>query len=267
MIGDNMIKFYLNTLLRSKELQVMVQPTSYFIDKVNQNVPVLFMIYPKQHYFQSFMENQNLNINNDNFLPLIDKYYEINQNYESQLINENIIFQKSNSEYELPSFYINKSYIEIEDIVNCCRIYASNIGQDSFEVLIDRDQAIFQNNELLDIDIILNHPENSVISAYIDMREASTIHNKDIVIMFILDKWLHQEMKKHPKSPKHLNDLMIPINNGEHFVFNHILENEIKNETLSNMNLFHYLETLWGKDKGEFLKELIYENPYRRWKY
>lgn len=259
-----MIKLYLNGSVRSKELQVIVHHSEEFISE--GMFPISFVIYPKEKYFQNFIENESVGkITSENISRLIDKYLKIYEDYSKRLSMNHIIFKESNR-FDMNTFYINKSFIEVQDIINCSIIYSKFISGNSFTLYFYKNTPLYENDNLLNLDLINNNNENYLMENYIRERENYILDYEDIVKLFILEKWIQQE--KYKQNPKYdFRDYLIEDDNKKgHFVFNDTDIKLIEKKIIQDINLKTVLKRLYGKEKGNYLLNILKEDSFKYWK-
>lgn len=247
-----MIKFYLNTVIRSKEYQVIVQPTSSFL--TDKGVEILFLINPKKLYFQHFIEKQNVDVNKENFINILNQYISVLYNYEDKLLKERYVYVDDKSIDELPNFYVNKPYIEIEDIIECCKMYASIHNEEKIEVYLNDKLPLYINNELINTELVLNNRENILMDIDILKQQKLVLDKTDTIILNIIDKWLDKEMKLHSNIDELYNNMMIPVEEKEakYFMFNEELFKKIETDVIQSLKLNEFLSELYGEEKAQF---------------
>lgn len=258
--------FYLNSHLRKKEFHVMVQPTSQFI--VDDVVPVFFYIHSKPKYFQDFMEDEIIKekITKENFEQVVSHYVKIYNDYETNLNKENLIYIAGN-EWNLDTFYVKQDYITVETVIECCKKFAKMKNKNDITVYLNEELLLYKDGEFLNLDRIENNKDNKNMEEYIDDKIGKQVILKDLVILFILEKWIQQEKKKYPKSKKNIEEYFIPSDVEGYFTFDSSEEKALIKKVVEELKLEDFLISSYGKKKGKFIFDVYNENHYERWKW
>lgn len=262
----NELDFYLNSHLRKKELQVMVQPTSQFV--VNDVVPISFNIYTKTKYVQDFMEEETIKemISKENFEEIVSRYIEVCNDFLNRLEQENIVFVEGDG-CNQDTFYVGENYITVESIVECCKKYAEMKDRNEFTVHLNKDLLLYKNGEFFNLNRIENNKDNKSMEEYIKEKVSNQIDCKDSVILFILEKWIQQEKKKYPKSKKKIEEYFVPSDEEGYFTFDNSEDEALTEKIKIDLELGNFLIDLYGQEKGKFIMGVYDENPYIRWKW
>jgi hypothetical protein len=261
------MELYLNCHLRAKEFEVIIQPTDNFLDLVDDTVPIYFLIYTKERYFQDFLVNENLKINLNEYESTLKKYINISEQYKKKLSEESIVMINEKRDFYITTFYINESFIDIDRIIQCCDLYSKKCKQESFSLFLYKNYPIYQNGKK-NIESITNNPDNEKIEEYILYKNKMLVSLNERIELIILDKIISNEKALNPNYPKNVMDLFIPVQENEkHYVTNQQLLNQLRREAIRDLKLNEFLQKLYGNEKATYLLNLLNENPYKYWKY